>query len=167
MAARASSVRLRVAAVITDGTRVLLVRHAAGGRTYHLLPGGGVEPGESLAEALTREVAEETGIACEVGAPLFISDTIDPAGGRHMVQIAFAATPTSTPEAHVSSDRRVVGAEWAEIDVLASMDLRPPMAGALEQAATEGFNGPARYLGALWVDEHSVTGTDDSAEADV
>jgi 8-oxo-dGTP diphosphatase len=63
-----------VGAVVVDGDgRVLLVRRArpplAGAWT---LPGGRVEPGESLRDAVLREVLEETAVAarvvCELGA---------------------------------------------------------------------------------------------------
>ena len=51
-----------VRAIILDADeRVVLVRHSYV-PGWHL-PGGAVEPGETLREAVTREVAEETGIA--------------------------------------------------------------------------------------------------------
>ncbi len=58
-----------VRAVILDGEgRVFLVRH-----TYvpgwHF-PGGGVEPGETTREAMTREVREEAGLVVQDEAPL-------------------------------------------------------------------------------------------------
>lgn len=51
-----------VRAILLDAEeRVFLVRHSYV-PGWHL-PGGAVEPGETLREAVTREVAEETGIA--------------------------------------------------------------------------------------------------------
>jgi ADP-ribose pyrophosphatase YjhB (NUDIX family) len=59
------SVRPGVAAVVRDGEgRVLLVRRAD--REVWALPMGRVEPGETVEEAVRREVREETGLAVRV-----------------------------------------------------------------------------------------------------
>lgn len=48
-----------------DDGRVLFVRHPNAPEDWGL-PGGGVEPGETLAETAVREVSEETGVRAEV-----------------------------------------------------------------------------------------------------
>ena len=44
--------RIRVSAILVRERRILLIRHQKGGREYWLLPGGGVNGGESLVRAL-------------------------------------------------------------------------------------------------------------------
>jgi ADP-ribose pyrophosphatase YjhB (NUDIX family) len=64
-APRANSIVCAVSAVLADGDgRILLIRRTD--NNYWSIPGGGVEPGESVGEATAREVKEETGIDCEV-----------------------------------------------------------------------------------------------------
>jgi ADP-ribose pyrophosphatase YjhB (NUDIX family) len=83
------------AAIIRDG-RVLLVRRArppTEGR--FTLPGGGVEAGETLAEAITREVSEETGLTIALselaGHREVIVRDADQRVSRHFLILAFAA----------------------------------------------------------------------------
>jgi 8-oxo-dGTP diphosphatase len=55
------------AIAVRDGALLLIRRGHAPSRGRWSLPGGRVEPGESAHEALIREMAEETGLAVEVG----------------------------------------------------------------------------------------------------
>ena len=58
-----------VGAVVTDGQgRLLMIKrgHEPGAGLWSI-PGGRIEPGETDAEALVREMFEETGLAVEVG----------------------------------------------------------------------------------------------------
>src|SRR5271168_365189 len=59
-----------VGAVITDrdGRLLLIKRGHAPGAGLWSLPGGRIEPGETDAEALVREMREETGLLVEAGA---------------------------------------------------------------------------------------------------
>jgi len=66
-----------VAAVIRRNGRVLLVkRENEPGAGLWSLPGGAVELGESVKEALAREVLEETSVEVRIGKPLAVVDKI-------------------------------------------------------------------------------------------
>lgn len=58
------------AAIVRDGSLLLVQCTVPGEPPFWVLPGGGREAGESDAEAVAREVREELGVAVEVGAVL-------------------------------------------------------------------------------------------------
>ena len=78
-------VRLGVRAIVIDPQgRVLLVRHTYIEGWY--LPGGGVDPGETLLACLARELAEETNI--EIDAPPTLHGIYLQRRGRHSNHVA-------------------------------------------------------------------------------
>ncbi len=84
--------RLAVRAAILANDRLLMVNAYPGhGSDLWCLPGGGVEPGQSLPENLMREVAEETGLTITVSAPILINEFHDPDSGFHQVELIFRA----------------------------------------------------------------------------
>ena len=145
--------RIRVAALLVIDGKVLLVRHLKNGRRYHLLPGGGVERGESLAEALSREIAEETGLVAEIGRPVLLNDTIDPSGDRHLVNITFSATVAGGHLAAEAPGGRIEGLDLVEPSRLNSVDLRPPIAAQILEVMDAGDSYRTTYLGSLFAEE--------------
>lgn len=149
--------RVRVAALVLLGGKVVLVRHRAGDSRYHLLPGGGVDYRESLEEALTREVREETGLEVRPLRPLLINDTIDPSGSRHVINITFFAEIIGGEVTSSPQDRRVEAVDLVTPEGLLALDLRPPLAEAITDAFVEGLeNAPARYLGSIFVPDNRL-----------
>ncbi len=64
-APKANSIVPAVSVVVRDTQgRLLMIRRTD--NNYWSIPGGGVEPGESVREAAIREVAEETGLSCDI-----------------------------------------------------------------------------------------------------
>ena len=88
--------------------------------------------------SIRRELKEETGLDIAVGRPILISDTIDPNGYRHVVNITFLATVTGGSITDAPSDPRVEAVDLVAPGELASLDLRPPMADALLDVFIDG-----------------------------
>ena len=87
-----------VGAVVLDGGRVLLVKRAHEPlKGAWSIPGGAVNVGETLEEAIGREVREETCLDVEVGPIVDVLDRIrHDAGGRvefHYVLVDFLCRP--------------------------------------------------------------------------
>jgi 8-oxo-dGTP diphosphatase len=146
--------RLRVSAVLRWSDRVLLCRHEKPGKEYWLLPGGGVDAGESLADALHRELHEEVGIDDELPleGPVAIVDSIAPGktfASKHVVHIIFAGDLTGRSLERVTSqDAAVRGHRLFTVDELDDIVMHPPIQRFLARWRP---GDPVVYLGALWV----------------
>jgi ADP-ribose pyrophosphatase YjhB (NUDIX family) len=146
--------RIRVSALLRWRDRILLCRHEKPGREYWLLPGGGVNAGESLVEALRRELAEEVGLddLVPLEGPIAIVDSIAPvrsAGARHVVHIIFSGDLSGRSlEAVTSEDAAVRGHRLFAIGELEEIVLHPP----IQRFVARWRPGdPTVYLGPLWV----------------
>jgi 8-oxo-dGTP diphosphatase len=139
--------RIRVAALCVADGKVLLARHVRGARTAYLLPGGGLEPEETAMAALTREVREEVGARCEVGALAYVIEMLAPGGERHLVQLVFRTT-LRDPIGR-SSDARVAECAWHPIAALRSLPVHPDAGAAIADDLEAAFEG-CRYILAPW-----------------
>src|SRR5580704_10001920 len=111
------------AAIFRDG-RVLIVRRArAPAHGLYTLPGGGVELGETLEEAVIREVREETSLEVEPVALAGYRQAIrrDATGGveRHFVILPFAARWIA---GDVSLNEELGEAHWLEPSGLSGLE---------------------------------------------
>jgi 8-oxo-dGTP diphosphatase len=147
-----SDPRIRVSALIRRGDTVLLCNHTKLGRSYWLLPGGGVEEGESLHEALLRELDEECSLrAVRLDGPIALAESIAPADQRprkHVVHLIFHGVVADHEFVSVTSeDAAIRGHRLVAATDLPGLDLRPPIHRFLERWRP---GDPFVHLGQLW-----------------
>ena len=145
--------RIRVSALLRWQDRILLCRQEKPGKEYWLLPGGGVKGGETVMEALGRELREELGLAEELlfEGPIAIAESIAPGWtpeARHVVHLVFAADLSHTSLEDVESrDAAVRGTRLFSVDELEEIVVHPPIKRFLQRWQP---GDPAVYLGSLW-----------------
>jgi 8-oxo-dGTP diphosphatase len=121
--------RRRVAAVIARDGRVVMVRARAWGPTGRhdgaerwVLPGGGIEPGETEEQAVAREVWEEVGL--RRGAMRHVFDALYPTGRTacYAVDVAAGEDPRLGVDDLPCDCPRMVGLDWISLPPVASDD---------------------------------------------
>jgi 8-oxo-dGTP diphosphatase len=111
---------LGVGAVLVDHDRLLLVRRGRGpAQGEWSVPGGKVEVGETLVEAVTRELREETGLEGVCGPLLGWAERIEPEA--HYVVLDFAVTLVGDDQATAGDDAAEVA--WVELSEVAQLRL--------------------------------------------
>lgn len=126
-----------VGAIVLDKGALLLVkRDREPAKGQWSLPGGRVESGETLREALVREVREETGVEVDVDGLIGVAERIvrddDGEIAFHYVILDYACTPRSTM---VTPGDDASEARWVPVGELSDLHLT---AGLLEFLADRG-----------------------------
>ncbi len=124
------------AAIFRDG-RVLIVRRAGPpAQGLYTLPGGGVELGETLVEAVTREVREETGLEIEPHGLAGYRQLIARDGSgrieRHFVILPFAARWLA---GEIALNDELAEGRWLEADALSGLKTTDGLADIVAAAA--------------------------------
>jgi len=128
-----SGIRITVRAVIIQDNKVLLIKKDSPqeGVRYNL-PGGALEPGETLHQAVIRECLEEINSAVEAFDVLHIADffipKLDPKPyTRHQLEVLIQCqTPVDyIPSSGPDPDKHQVGVEWLPVEKLAEQTISP------------------------------------------
>lgn len=121
----------RVRAIILKNNQLLTIKRVKTNITYFVFPGGGVEPGEELEEAMERECKEELGVNIEI-LKKFASERFDKGEIKqlehfYICEIVSGELGTGDgPEYDDNSDYEGTHEnEWLNISDLGNYDLRP------------------------------------------
>ena len=146
---------IRVGALVERDGVLLLVRHQKQDRDpYWVLPGGRLEPGETIPECAEREISEETGLSASFRGVLYVSEFLRE--GRHTVDITVRMAPEGSEEAELGCDPEVAPGSkptlrelrWVKADELRKIELLPTWIKArLLEDADDGWPVGGIYLG--------------------
>lgn len=145
--------RHRAAAILIEDEAVALIERHRDGRHYFVIPGGGVDPGESAEQAVLREVLEELGLRVRIVQPVA---TIFFRGNRQdyfLVERVSGEFGTGTgPEYSTSAKHGSYSPVWMPLAELTVQPLKPrSMADLILRACSEGW--PAGPL--TWTEEEN------------
>jgi ADP-ribose pyrophosphatase YjhB (NUDIX family) len=134
-------VNTRVTGICIEDEQILLLNQDTDGPRSWSLPGGKAEDGETLAQALIREMAEETGLAVEVGRLLYLCDHVS----AHVVHITFEVRRTGGQiGATAGKDTRPIrGVQFVKLADLPQLGFSERFV----QLCQAGFPGAGSYMG--------------------
>ncbi len=144
-----SVIRIRAAVILMEGDRILLAKHKKAGKSYWVLPGGGVEEGESLSETAIREIREETNLDIRVRKLIFISEGLPPDKHRHVIDFFFTGEVMSG-EIKKGADEILEDIRFFPLRALQGIPFYPDIREEIKEAFETGFSGPAKFLGNKW-----------------
>ncbi|MEV4397381.1 NUDIX hydrolase [Nonomuraea sp. NPDC049607] len=138
--------QVRVTGVLVEDGRILLLdQDADSGRSWSL-PGGKVEPGETIGHALVREMREETGVEVGVGRLLYVCDHL-PGGDIHVVHMTFEVTRIGGTVGAMVAGADTVPIRGVEFVPLAELPALG-FADRFVELARAGWPGAGAYMGA-------------------
>jgi len=123
--------------VVRRGHRFLLTQERKYGSTWSI-PGGRVEPGETLAAAAVREVFEETGVPIRLDGILRVEHDPGEPGRDVRVRVLFTGSPIDDTPPKTAADEESLGAAYLTLDEIQRLPLRGADLRALLESVVEG-----------------------------
>jgi len=135
---------IRVTGILIEDRKILLVKQRVTQSRTWSLPGGRVEAGELLGEAINREMLEETGLVTEVERLLYVCDKNDSA--PPILHITFLLKKMSGDIALPSNeydDNPISDVQFVDFSELGEYGFSERFVGVLE----DGFSDAGSYMG--------------------
>jgi 8-oxo-dGTP pyrophosphatase MutT (NUDIX family) len=141
-----------VRAIVIEGDKILVMHRNKQGSQYYTLVGGRVNEGESLEQALVREIKEETGLEIVEARPVYFEEHPEPYNQQYIYLCKVAphgdiAIQEYSEEGMMNRvDINIHTPMWADIGSFKSLAFRTPqLQTAIVQGMKKGFpNEPVK-----------------------
>lgn len=131
--------RVKARAVMLEEGKLLVSRERRRGVEHLLLPGGRVQDGESIADALVREVTEETGVRVIPIRLLYVAEVVG-AYRPHDLNLVWLAEPS---DLGLTVDENALLA----LDSPLCQSIMPPIIDEIVADSAAGWPAAPRWLG--------------------
>lgn len=140
-------INIRPAILIIENQQVLTMQYNYGGQEVYNLPGGNLELGEHLSDALAREMQEELGIEVTVGEMILVGEVYFEDRKKHTLHLLFegkitAGIPTLNPK-----ETSAISIKWLAINDLEKVNLYPNLSKQIQDYLTGKLSN--KYIGKI------------------
>lgn len=133
--------RCRPAIALVENAHLLLMRYRYPGGDLYNLPGGNLEPGEFIHQALIRECQEELGIEVELGKLLVMGEMQADAHRKACLHLVFEARLIAGIPILNTQESTADSLCWVPIASLGEYPMYPALAQPLCDALLTGSHG--------------------------
>ena len=140
-------INIRPAILIIENEQVLTMQYNYGGQEVYNLPGGNLELGEYLCEALSREMQEELGIEVAVGEMILVGEVYFEDRKKHTLHLLFEGKVKAGIPTLNHKETSALGIKWLNISDLDTVNLYPNLSKSIQDYLAGKLNN--KYIGKI------------------
>jgi ADP-ribose pyrophosphatase YjhB (NUDIX family) len=140
-------INVRPAVLIIENQQVLTMQYNYGGQEVYNLPGGNLELGEYLCEALSREMQEELGIEVAVGEMILVGEVYFEDRKKHTLHLLFEGKVKAGIPTLNHKETSALGIKWLNISDLDTVNLYPNLSKSIQDYLAGKLNN--KYIGKI------------------
>jgi len=122
----AEKIGIRPATIVIKDEKVLLVSSKYKDEEFYLFPGGGMEFGETIEEAVVRETFEETGVKVKIKDLFHVNEYIYADDwNKRSISMFFIAEVVEILEPTTDDEGKIKEVKWVKLSKLDNYNIKP------------------------------------------